>query len=335
MKRKHWIINGLATCALALSYSSVASLHIDATNYNKQNNSTSSRIGQLKETRSADSWALLDNTSVTANIDDNTSISLSNTNVSLSTGNLTLAFDPQQLHCTNGFNISFSLGDSIATSVRPNCDALINAEINDSFTHDFDLPRFTAPPIPVDPWGIVKVNIGAGPTASLGMEWSAGLTFDYSHFKDGVVPFAHGATARPLTVYGTIKPWSKAGLDASATFSVGWWICSVAEGGIRGNLTLLDAGVDARVEAGIAKKYNADKDKWFIHGFARANATAWANTGAGSINVYAKIMKRVQVWIFVLEHVFWEGSHDIIKWPSLFDYSQAWDTGYQYSKWKL
>ncbi|RXJ69491.1 hypothetical protein CS022_23745 [Veronia nyctiphanis] len=311
-----------------------ASLSIDTPNYFKSNSSTYSEIGKVKENRAADSWAFLDNVSVSGSINDSTSIALSSSNVQLSSGDLTLAFNPQELHCTNGFNISFTLGDSIATSVSPNCDSLVNAEVNDSFSHNFDLPRFGPPSIPVDPYGIIQVSVKAGPTASLGLDWAAGLTFDYSHFKDGVEAFSHGNTVRPVTVYGKIKPWSKAGLDASASFTAGFWVFRFAESGISAKLTLLNAGIDTLLEAGIAKRWNKVKQHWKVHGFARASAKAWANTGSGSIDVWAKIMKRID-FIVTLEIVFWEGRRSIVEWPSLYEYSQVWDTGYQYSKWHL
>ncbi|RXJ69493.1 hypothetical protein CS022_23755 [Veronia nyctiphanis] len=335
MNIKSSLKKALATSTLIISPFAFGSLSIDAPNYAKSNSSSHSEIGKVRESRAADSWAFLENTTVTANINDNTSVTLGTNNVQLSSGDITLAFNPQELHCTSGFNVSFTLGDNIATSASPNCDQLINAEVKDSFSHNFDLPRFGPPAIPVDPWGYIQVSVSAGPTASLGVNWSAGLTFDYSHFDTDVQALSHGDTARPITVYGTLKPWSKAGLDASASFTAGWWIFRFAEGGITAKLTLLDTGIDSKLEAGIGKKWNDNDEEWKVHGFARASAKAWLNTGSGTIDVNAKIMKRVQVWIFVFEHVFWQGSRNIVRWPSLYDYSQAWDTGYQYSNWSL
>ena len=327
----------LITSSLILCPLVNASVNVDTKNYDKSHKASSSRIGNFEQTRSADSWAFIDRTTISGQINDSTSFSLNSRDVKLTSGGLTLSFNPQRLNCTSGFNINFTLGQQVLTNVSPNCDSIISAEVGNSFNHNFDTPRLSIPAVPLDPWGVIKFNATAGVSASAGLDWAVGTAFDYSHFDaTDIQGLNFKGTARPLTVYAKVKPWSKAGLDASATFTAGVGFLGIkydiAEAGITGFMNLLDASIDAKIEAGIGK--TGDENGLRYHGFARSSALAALSTGNGSIEVFAKLFHRV-CFFWCVEFVKWQDRVNLARWPAIYSGREVWDSGYVKSQWEI
>ncbi|MCG9555171.1 hypothetical protein L1D16_22050 [Vibrio sp. Isolate31] len=212
-----------------------------------------------------------------------------NTNISTVFGNTNLAFNPEELNCVRGLHIGLTVDSDTPISISPTCDALLQADIQRTFSHNIASLEVPLPEIPIDPAGLFRLGVKIGAVLRTGADFSAGL--QVGGFEKANYPVVKWGERRPDFVYASIRPFLAGDATAKGYISLNLGIKTI-EKGAKGRLNLINLGTTARAEAGVSYSQYPDwreiPDKKHRY-YMRMKWDTSAKGGDGSLGLYCTV----------------------------------------------
>ncbi|MFT4924463.1 MAG: hypothetical protein ACI8WB_000541, partial [Phenylobacterium sp.] len=208
MKNQHLgLILGMSS--LCLSAPTLADIYKDAGMAEQQTRYATKHkvLNHSKQHRNQQGWMYVDKVA-----EDATSgfyqagnwLKLHDRTMAIGIGSVSFSFNPAKLDCTEGFSFDLEVGDDTVTSIKPNCDDLLNASVSYPVSHTFDLLEVPAVMVPMDPLGLFSVGVKFGVGVTVGSDFTVGGVIGG---YDNEVPFEADGVRRPDYIFASIEPY--------------------------------------------------------------------------------------------------------------------------------
>ncbi len=224
--------------------------------------------------------------------------------MSIGIGSMNMSFNPAKLDCTQGFSFDLEVGDDTVTSIKPNCDDLLNASVSYPISHTFDLFEAPVLMVPMDPLGLFSVGVKFGVGVTVGADFQVGGVIGG---VDNDVPYEVDGVRRPDYIYASIEPYVAGKVSGSAYTSVGW---GISEFGAKGKFNLLKVKGKAYMEAGIRRVEVDDDIK--EEGFVELKISGKVSGGDGKVLAYCK-----KLWGLLYFDA------ELMSWGPLYEFEQT------------
>ncbi|OEE62826.1 hypothetical protein A1OO_13325 [Enterovibrio norvegicus FF-33] len=233
-----------------------------------------------------------------------------NTTLGSVLGGVDLNFKPEDAECVRGLHLSLSVGSDVPFSLSPTCDALLRTDIKRTISHtvaSFDVP---IPAVPIDPAGIFRLGVSVGAALKVGADFEAGL--EVGGFDKPNKPIKINGVRRPDFIFASVRPFISGDATAKGYARLNLLFKTV-EKGVKGSLTLINAGTKAYAEAGVTYKKQPGKKHQY---YTRLKWDANAQGGNGKVGLYCDVK------LFGFARIFYAET-DLISWSPIYEFNQT------------
>ncbi|CZF82512.1 hypothetical protein GCE9029_03275 [Grimontia celer] len=312
-------IGGLL-CAAVLSISSfqtqAVGLYAGQVLNKSHRANTHNVVKNFVETRKGFGYVEFTGGKVIGNTDNEFKVTVGPHNTTLGSvlGGVDLNFNPEELNCVRGLHLSLSVGSDVPLSLSPTCDALLRADINRTISHTVAEAEVPIPEVPIDPAGVFRLGVKVGAALKVGADFAAGL--EVGGFDKPNKPIEINGQRRPDFVYASVRPFISGDATAKGYASLNLLFKTV-EKGVKGSLTLINAGTKAYAEAGISYEPDCECDQTKDYQYyTKLKWDASAKGGNGKIGLYCDVK------LFGLARIFYAET-DLISWSPIYEFNHT------------